>query len=112
MKGKVTIGTKSVEMVANAASPVYYKMAFHEDYFVRTEEVLKSNQDANAIDVYSKMAFICAHQAKKDCDAKDLTFDDYIEWLTQFGPNDVALASGAISEFYNTQAQENAKPKK
>ena len=32
MYGKVQIGDKTVEMLSNAASPVFFKQVFHEDF--------------------------------------------------------------------------------
>lgn len=112
MKGKITIGTKSVEMVATAATPVYYSLIFHEDFFVRAEKFSMSDTNGESVDIYSKIAFICAHQAKKGCDVRNLTYDDYLKWLDQFEAYDMAAAVDDISMLYTHQAEETAVPKK
>ena len=42
MYGKVQIGDKTVEMLSNAASPVFFKQVFHEDFLSRTAEMNSS----------------------------------------------------------------------
>ena len=40
MRGTVKIGGKEVGMLANAASPHYYKQIFKEDFLQRSQEAL------------------------------------------------------------------------
>lgn len=116
MRRKVTIGTKSVEMVANAATPVFYNLVFHRDFFTDadafSDEFAKTGSGSRASELYGRIGFICANQAKKDVSVKDLTFEDYIEWLEQFMIMDLAIATDEIADLYYSQAEETAKPKK
>lgn len=112
MKGKVKIGNQSVEMVANAATPVLFKEVFHEDYFQAAEEFSRSPSNGEVVDIYSKIGFIAAHQAKKDFEVQSLTFEDYLRWLEQFEAYDMLDAVDAIAGLYSYQAKETAVPKK
>lgn len=111
MKGQVKIGTKEVEMVANAATPVFYKLIFHEDYFVENELFGASKTNGESVGIYSKIAFVCAHQAKKGCDVGNLTMKDFVKWLEQFEVTEMAGAVDDIFTFYTAQTEKTAVPK-
>ena len=113
MKGKITIGNKSVELAANAATPVYFKQIFGEDYYVLAENFTKSDTNGESVDIYTRIAFIAAMQAKKTPDEMlGLNFTDYIKWVSQFEAYDMAGAVDAIAELYSRQAKATATPKK
>lgn len=111
MKGKITIGNKNVELAANAATPVFFKQVFHEDFFVLAEKFAASPTNGESVDIYSKIAFIAYNQAKK-ADMESLNFGDYIKWLEKFEAYDLAAAVDDIAELYAHQAEKTAKPKK
>ena len=113
MKDKVTIGNKNVEMVANAATPVFFKQIFHEDFFILAENFSKSPTNGESVDIYSRIGFVASQQAKKnDEEMSSLTFGDYVKWLKQFEAYDMAQAVDSIAEVYAHQAEPTAKPKK
>lgn len=111
MKGKITIGNKNVELVANAATPVFFKQIFHEDFFILAENFAVSPTNGESVDIYSRIAFVASQQAKK-ADMESLTFSDYVKWLEQFEAYDMAQAVDSIAEIYAHQAEPTAKPKK
>ena len=111
MKGKVTIGNKTITMNCDAATPVWYTQVFHEDFFVTAEKFAQSETNGESVGIYSKIAFIAANQAKTE-DLSGLSFLDYTKWLSQFGAYDMAAAVDDIAELYSKQAEKTATPKK
>lgn len=109
MFGKVKIGTKNVELVATAATPYWFKQIFHDDFFIISQTVTDGNEGA-AVDLFSKIGYIMAKQAEK-ADMRKLNEDTFIEWLEEFDPMDLALASGDIAMLYSGQTKTTAKPK-
>lgn len=112
MKGQVKIGTKNVEMVANAATPVFFNQVFHEDFFTELGKFTEEGNSMRSAEIYGKIGFICANQAKKGFDGTGLSYKDYVGWLEQFMLMDLAEASDDIAEIFFAQAQETATPKK
>lgn len=107
MRGVVTIGSKEVGMVANAASPYIYKQVFHEDFLAKLQA---DNPDT---DLFQKMGYIMAKQDELDkmSDLMKLTADGFYEWLMQFDAMDIIFASDAISDIYMAQTKASAVPK-
>lgn len=116
MYKSVNIGEKVVNLLANAATPVRYKMVFRQDLMVELNQINKATRDdAEVTDIISRLAYVMARQA----DSKDENFDmgkanadDYIDWLEEFGPTDFLRASEAIIELYFGDMRGNSKPKK
>lgn len=108
MFGKVKIGDKEVEMLANGATPYRYKQIFHDDYLAK---VTSGISDADATDMMAKMGYVMAMQAAK-ADMGSLSEDSYIEWLEQFEPNDIYAASSEISDIYAGNTKTEVDPKK
>lgn len=108
MYGKVQIGDKTVEMLSNAASPVFFKQVFHEDFLSKTAEV--NSTGAIDTDLFSKMFFIIAKHAEK-ADPMKLNFNSYIEWISQFELIDLINALPDIATFVFGQMQGSAVPK-
>ena len=108
MYGKVQIGDKTVEMLSNAASPVFFRQVFHEDFIAKTAEMNSSN--AIDSDLFSKMFFIIAKQAE-NADPMKLNFNSYIEWISQFELIDLINALPNIATFVFGQMQGDAIPK-
>lgn len=108
MYGKVHIGEKEIEMVANAASPYIYRQVFHEDFLKKIQE-----KDIEP-DLFVKMGFIMMKQAEKGTKMSDLmklTMDSFYEWLFGFEAMDVLQASAEISNIYLGQTGELSTPK-
>ena len=107
MYGKVKIGEKEVGMLANAASPYIYKQVFGEDFLVEVQK------PTPASDLFQKMAFVMAKQAETDkiAELMKVKLDGFYEWLGQFEPMDIMIATKEISELYFSQTKSMSVPK-
>ena len=109
MFGKITIGKTDAEMVANAATPYWFNQVFHEDFFIKSQEIQDGNEGM-AVDLFSKVGYIMVNQAKK-ADMRKLSVDTFAEWLAEFEPMDMALAASDIAMLYTGQTEGKAKAK-
>lgn len=107
MKGTVTIGSKEVGMVANAASPYIFKNIFHEDFLAK----LQAKEPDT--DLFQKMAYVMAKQCEleKMPDLMKLNIEGFYEWLTQFDAMELLYATDAVSELYMAQRKNSSVPK-
>ena len=106
MYGKVQIGNREVELVANAASPYRFRQVFKADFLRLALEI----DDTSSIDLFIKMGFIMAKQAEK-ADFAKINEDTFFEWLEEFEPQDVQLAASDIANVYAGNAETDASPK-
>ena len=108
MRKELTIGGNNVSFVANAATPLYYKMFFRKD-------LLKQFSDGDGVavagDNIPELAFIMAKQADK-ADMMHLKYEYYIEWLERFNPLDLVLNGEAILSVYFADMETSVEPKK
>jgi hypothetical protein len=106
MRGAIKIGTKDVEMLANAASPYLYSQLFHEDFL----QILQNNPSAN---IFEKMGYVMACQASMPIEElfKGLKLEDFYKWLGEFEPMDILNASKEIAELYAGQEVQLSSPK-
>ena len=115
MYGKIMIGTKETAMLANAASHYLFKQVFHEDFLLVSRRMVDEQdeavKDATASDIFVRMGFIMAMQAAK-ANLSAVSFDDYLEWLEQFGPLDLLNAGGEIANLYTDNTATASEPKK
>ena len=107
MRGTIDFGGKSVELVANGATPVLYKRVFRRDF-------LSSANKADDMDVYVELAFIMEKQAEKPMAEliNSLKYEDYLEWIESFGAMDVVEKVSDIFALYQGQAMQTSKAKK
>ena len=107
MRGTIDFGGKSVELVANGATPVLYKRVFRRDF-------LSSANKADDMDVYVELAFIMAKQAEKPMAEliNSLKYEDYLEWIESCGTLDVVEKVSEIFTLYQGQAIQTNKEKK
>lgn len=109
MYGTVKIGSEVVEMLANAASPYFYKRVFNEDFLQLTQK----QNDAPDVYIYVKMAFIMAMTATKKLeDLCKLRESDFIEWVSKFTTIDMMNALTEIVQIYTAQETGASEPKK
>lgn len=103
----IKIGDKTVGMLANAASPYIYKQIFHEDFL---QKIQSKEPDA---DLFQKMGYVFVKQAEVHdlSELMKLTFEGFLEWLTEFDPMDIMLATGEIGNLYYTQRESSSVPK-
>lgn len=109
MKEKINIGSKAVEMVVTAATPLHFRSVFNQDIYRISMDL--GDDTGEAVDNFTKLAFIMAMKAKK-MDMKSLTEDDFVDWLDKFLPMDMTLAVPEIADLYMRQTQPTVKPKK
>lgn len=106
MKTAIKIGSKEVEMVANAASPFVYRQIFKKDFFSETQ---KPEVDVN---VFVEMGFVMSLQASKHAgELMKTSLDEFYVWLEQFDQMDMINAMPAIGEFYTSQEKTTSVPK-
>lgn len=120
MTGTIKIGAVEVEMLANAASPIFYKRLFREDFLLKLQELQGSIiQDGDQtkisgdVDIFSQMGFIMHSQVTMtDAQLLNLRYEDFVKWLAQFSPLDVINASGEIANLYMSQDKTVVEAKK
>lgn len=109
MRGTVIIGTHSVEMVANALTPVLFKRVFRKDLLLETQK-----QDLD-LTLFQELGYVMAMQGT-EMTAKELsnavTYDGYLEWLEQYEALDIMSAVNEIFTLYSTQNVSTSKAKK
>lgn len=106
MYGKVLIGGKEVEMLANAATPYRYQMIFKEDFFKK----ISRKEETDPRDFFAKMGYTMAKQAEKG-DMSKLNMDTFLKWLEAFDPADVFSATQDIADIYNGTQETGVDPK-
>lgn len=110
MKQTVKIGDQEVEMLATAASDIYFYELFHEDPIKITME---GNAEGGVYKMMHKMGFVMAMQAVKERkEMIKLTFEDYVKWADQFDRSDYAEAIAEIRLVYERQKDGESEPKK
>lgn len=105
----IEVGNIAVPMEANAATPIRYKMLFKKDLLAEFQNAEADNSRVS--DMIPELAYIMAMQAGHE-NLSGKTFEDYIEWLEQFGPLDLLNAGGEIAALYIENTQETSTPKK
>lgn len=107
MRGTIEFGGKPVELVANGATPVLYKRVFRRDF-------LSSANKQDDMDVYAELAFIMAKQAEKPLTEliNALKYEDYLEWIENFGAMDLVEKATDIFTLYQGQAMQTSVSKK
>ena len=110
---EVTVGGIKVPMLANAATPLRYKQLFHKDIIKEFQEV--TEDVSKATDSIPELAFIMAMAAKAKegkADMNLLNMDSYVDWLEQFEPLDLPMASEEIIDLYTGNSVTDSEPKK
>lgn len=109
----VQIGEQSVPLLANAATPIRYKMIFGEDIMVAFNQVNNKKRDEGEIlDITTRLAFVMNMQAENDKAAlKNANKEAFIDWLENFGSMDFANASEEIINVYLGTTESKSKPK-
>lgn len=104
----ITAGSKQLDLRASGATPIYFKTVFHKDIIT----ALKSMDNEETVQEYApELAYIMNQQAAGSNMAM-LNYDTFIEWLDQFEPLDLVMASKDIITVYLASAKQTATPKK
>ena len=113
MRGIIKIGSKDVEMLASAASPVLYKKVFREDWFKVLSETQDDDSGVDGIGRFEQMGFIMAMQASKSLSQlANIGYNEYLEWLEQFEAEALLEAVGDIANLYRGQEVTYSESKK
>lgn len=111
MYGKVKIGNREIEMIANAATPYKYKGVFGED-LLRLLYSAQAKKDMMLVaDKAAEIAYIMAMQAKNE-DFGKLNEQTFEKWLEDFEPLDFVKGSDKILIFYFKQQKTESKARK
>lgn len=108
MTGAVKLGDRSITFCGNAATPIRYKQVFHKDLLMSFKSMSAEDFD---VDMITQLAYIMAMQAE-GADFKTISFDDFIDWVSQFEQNDVLEASPDIINLWMSGSKTNVKAKK
>mgnify|MGYP003517079621 CR=1 FL=1 len=114
MYREIKVGEKSIPMLANGATPIRYRMTFGKDIISEFESVQTDTGKASSS--IAELAFIMTKAAEAQSEHKAMTTlnqESFIEWLEQFEPLDLVLASEDIVNLYlgNEQTLSEAKKK-
>ena len=101
MYREIKVGEMSIPMLANGATPIRYRMTFGKDIISEFEQGQQDSGKASSS--ISELAFIMAKAAEAMNDKKPmaaLNQTNFVEWLEQFEPLDLTLASEDIIDLY------------
>lgn len=98
----VKIGDNEVVLAADGSTPIRYTAEFHSDYYKDEMAV----QDKGTTVFLSRVTYIMAKQADKNFKK------GFLEWLGDFGVNDVALAAEDIMSLVADNLKTTSKAKK
>lgn len=110
---EISIGGIKIPMLANAATPLRYKHLFHKDIIKEFQEA--SGDVSKVTDSMPELAFIMAMAAEaKDgkVDMNLLNEEKFMDWLEQFDPLDLPMASEEIVNLYMGNNITSSEPKK
>jgi hypothetical protein len=113
MYGEIKVGGINVPMLANAATPLRYKQLFGKD--LMTEFQGAQDDQAKVVESIPELAFIMAMAAKAKEGKQDINLINqakYMEWLEQFDPMDLPMASEQIVNLYLGNTITSSEPKK
>ena len=112
MKRDIQIGEKTISFLSNGVTPLFYKQLFKKDLL----QTLKGNGEWDIVgDHIPELAFIMAMQAQENMTAAEmmkLSYENYIDWLSQFEPLDFTMHGGEITNVYICVSIPSAEPKK
>jgi len=106
MYREIRIGSKTVPMLANAASSWRYSQCFHEDFLKATQ----NSDETEATNIFERLGYVMARQAEKG-DLSKLSEEDFYVWLEQFDASDYTDALADIADLYTATEKATADPK-
>lgn len=115
MLKEISIGKQKTKLLANAATPLYYKQTFNKDVISKIYNSEDRIRDVG--DLAPELAFIMQAQATASSEGRrtkpeDISKEKYIEYLEGFDPLDFLNASQEILGVYLGDAMAESKPKK
>lgn len=111
---EISIGARKVGMLANGATPLYYKQTFHKDLISKVYN--SEDQVGEVNDCAPELAYIMAMQAAKEKDPSirmnELNYDSFIGWLEGFEATSLIFKADEIMDVYFYDGKPSAEPKK
>ena len=107
----VKIGDKDINLLANGATPIRYRMVFGRDIL---SELQKADQDGGLMaSSISELTYIMAMSADDSVDMSKINVNTYVKWLEQFEAFDITMAADQIIDVYmgNTTTTSEIKKK-
>lgn len=108
MTADIQIGSDTIRMCGNAATPIRYKGIFHRDLMMTFKGMTADMFEA---DIVKELAFVMAQQAR-GADWKQVTFDDYVSWLEAYEEMDILSKSAEIIALWVDNSETTVKNKK
>lgn len=109
----ITIGNKSVEMRADGATPFLFKQAFQKDLLKIFSDTNISGDAAEISELVAELGFVMAQQASSpDPLQVNLSKGEFMRFLMQFEPLDIANAGEYIINLYIGTFQTDSVAKK
>lgn len=114
MYREITIGSKKVPLLANGATPFWYKQIFKKDIIAQVSGAKEEEQIEVITSAGPELAFIMAKQAecKAFADMKKYGIENYYEWLQDFEALDLPMAMDKVMEIYMGNQIQSVEPKK
>lgn len=111
MKKTITMEGRTLDLVANAATPLRYKMTFNEDLLTTLGEVKTAEETLPDVgETVAKLAYIMNKQ--NEGTANEASFDNFLSWLEEFeDPMTFTLCASEIITFYMSNVKTSSKPK-
>ena len=109
----ITVGNKSVEMRADGATPFLFKQAFGKDLLKIFSDTNISGDAAEISELVAELGFVMAQQASSpDPLQVNLSKGEFMRFLMQFEPLDIANAGEDIINLYIGTFQTDSVAKK
>ena len=108
---EIQVGEKTVPMLSNAATPIYYRQVFSKDLLVFLQSMNSKGIVEGFSETVAQLAFVMAAQADKK-KINELNFDNFIEWLSEYEALDFEQASGDILGLYTSGGKTMSRAKK
>lgn len=108
MTADIKIGSDTVKLCGNAATAIRYKQLFHRDLLMQFKGMDIDNFEA---DIVKELAFVMVQQAQ-GTDFKQVSFDDYVEWLARYEEQELLQAAASIINVWIQNTATAVQPKK
>lgn len=110
MRQTILIGTKNIDMVANAATPFRFRNVFKKDLLKIFSNTSEDNMSAQ-LEAGQMLAFIMAKQAE-GVDMNKITEEQFYTWLEDFSSTDMYDSLEDIVNLWQATESTASKPKK
>lgn len=108
MTADIKIGSDTVKLCGNAATAIRYKQLFHRDLLMQFKGMDIDNFEA---DIVKELAFVMTQQAQ-GADFRQVSFDDYVDWLAQYEEQELLQAAASIINVWIQNTATAVQPKK